>query len=94
MYQFNFWHEECPALCKAPARRYNYLVGAVLLGLNLLSGVALHVRTRGLLARAMAAYVGPLAWFVLEYLWFEHVHTYTYDIFRERVGFKMVLRVQ
>ena len=64
-----------------------------MLALNLLSGAVLHVRTRGVPARAMAAYAGPLAWFVLEYLWFEHVHTYTYDIFRERVGFKMVPRL-
>ena len=31
-----------------------------------------------------------ISWFVFEYMYFEEVHTYTYDLFRERVGYKLI----
>lgn len=40
------------------------------------------------LSWAMAAYAICVAFFVVEYLLQEEVHLYTYDIFRERIGFK------
>ena len=70
----------------------NYLVGAVGLACNVLAALALHMEARGIgmpPSNAMIAYCIPMLWFVCEYLWFEDVHVYTYDIFRERTGFKM-----
>jgi hypothetical protein len=29
------------------------------------------------------------SWFLVEYLYYEHVHTFTYDVFRERIGFTL-----
>ena len=28
-------------------------------------------------------------WFLVEYLYYENVHAFTYDIFRERIGFTL-----
>ena len=38
----------------------------------------------------MVLYVVLFSWFVCDYLVFERVHLYTYDLFAERVGFKLV----
>ena len=35
-------------------------------------------------------YLCCFAWFCIEYLYFEDVHTFTYDLFAERLGFKLV----
>lgn len=40
------------------------------------------------LSWAMAAYALCVAFFIVEYLAQEEVHLFTYDIFRERIGFK------
>ena len=37
----------------------------------------------------MGLYCALFFWFVIDYLVFERVHLYTYDIFAERVGFKL-----
>lgn len=73
-------------------KMFLYLAGAVQLLLNVLSVAAAHAAARadGALAPGAAAYVACLAFFVVEYIVFEEPHTYTYDIFRERVGFKLV----
>ena len=67
-----------------------YMIGAVLLVLHCLSFTTQHIIMYGsslnpgiLLCTAM------IIWFVLDYCIFEHVHLYTYDIFAERVGFKL-----
>ncbi len=72
------------------AKMWLYLVGAVLLELNVLSFAAHHYLLYGaasspgiLLATAMLSY------FICDYLTFEEVHLYTYDLFAERVGFKL-----
>eukprot|EP00041_Stephanoeca_diplocostata_P032592 m.1049677 g.1049677 ORF g.1049677 m.1049677 type:complete len:171 (+) comp24174_c1_seq19:1368-1880(+) len=41
---------------------------------------------------SVAAVVGGVmwTWFVFEYIYHEHVHLYTYDIFAERLGFKLI----
>jgi delta14-sterol reductase len=72
------------------AKMWLYLVGAVLLELNVLSFAAHHWITFGeetskniYLATALVTY------FLLDYLTFEEVHLYTYDFFAERVGFKL-----
>jgi delta14-sterol reductase len=71
------------------AKMWLYLVGAVMLELNALSFYAhhrLHVADTShgyLLATAL------LTFFIIDYLTFEEVHLYTYDLFAERVGFKL-----
>jgi len=67
-----------------------YLVGAVMLELNVLSFAAHHQMMFGENASPgifMAA--AFLSFFVIEYLFFEEVHLYTYDFLAERVGFKL-----
>jgi delta14-sterol reductase len=69
---------------------YLYLVGAVLLELNVLSFTARHL----LLhpddpSPGVLLYAGLFTFFIVDYLYFEHVHLYTYDLFAERVGFKL-----
>ena len=72
------------------AKMWLYLVGAIMLELNLLSFVAHHYILFGHQASIgiyMAA--GLLTFFVVDYLTFEEVHLYTYDFFAESVGFKL-----
>ena len=72
------------------AKMFLYLVGAVMLELNLLSFAAHHLLA---LPRGSVAGRDPLralfTFFLVEYLIFERVHLYTYDFFAERVGFKL-----
>ncbi|KAJ1563995.1 hypothetical protein HK405_000049 [Cladochytrium tenue] len=71
-----------------------YLAGAVLLELNVLSLALAHNGAAGADPRRWSAaslvYVALQSWFVSEYLYFERVHLYTYDLFAEKVGFKLV----
>lgn len=70
-----------------------YSFGAILLWLNVLSAAALQYEQepKGS-SNAMLVYTSCMSWFLLEYMFFEHVHLYTYDIFRERLGKCMVMR--
>lgn len=75
---------------KIDAKMWLYLVGAVMLQLNVLSVVAFQIQTFGLQASTgIIASATMLTWFVFDYLTFEEVHLYTYDFFAERVGFKL-----
>lgn len=68
-----------------------YLVGAVSLQCNILSGLAKHQQMwDGKISLAMNAYIICFFIFLFEYLLFEEAHLYTYDIFAEKVGFKLV----
>ncbi len=67
-----------------------YLTGATLLELNALSFASHHWMLYGdnssvgvFLSTAL------LTWFLIDYLIFEEVHLYTYDLFAERIGFKL-----
>lgn len=72
------------------AKMWLYLIGAVMLELNVLSFTAHHVMLYGKAASyGIFLCAGLLTYFVCDYLTFEHVHLYTYDIFAERVGFKL-----
>ncbi len=76
---------------RVDAKMYLYLAGATLLELNLLSFAAHHFITHaGDPSPGVVLYVVLLTWFVCDYLVFERVHLYTYDLFAERVGFKLV----
>lgn len=71
-------------------KMYLYLVGAVHLELNILSAAAAHYLSRDHdHGPGVALAAALLSWFVVEYLFFEHVHLFTYDLFAERVGAKL-----
>jgi delta14-sterol reductase len=75
---------------RVDAKMWLYLVGAILLELNVLSCVTHHYLLFGAQASA-GIYLSAalLTYFVIDYLTFEEVHLYTYDLFAERVGFKL-----
>lgn len=72
------------------AKMWLYLVGAVMLELNALSFCA-HHRMLYAAEASNGIYLstGLLTFFLIDYLTFEEVHLYTYDLFAERVGFKL-----
>lgn len=72
------------------AKMWLYLVGAVMLELNILSYAAHHYLLYGAVASTgVFLSTALLSFFVTEYLNFEEVHLYTYDFFAENVGFKL-----
>jgi delta14-sterol reductase len=67
-----------------------YLAGATMLELNVLSFTAYHLITySGTASPGIVLSASLLTFFVVEYLIFEEVHLYTYDLFAERIGFKL-----
>ena len=76
---------------RADAKMLLYLVGAIVLELNLLSFAAHHF-----LAYPedpspwVVLHVVLFTWFVCDYLEFERVHLYSYDLVAERLGSKLV----
>jgi delta14-sterol reductase len=75
---------------RVDAKMYLYLAGAVLLALNALSFAWYHHLAFGAAANpGVYVQAALLLFFVLDYLIFERVHLYTYDIFAERLGFKL-----
>ena len=75
---------------KVDAKMLLYLVGAVLLELNILSFAAYHrAQFPENPSFGVTLYVILLTWFLVDYLTFERVHLWTYDFFAENVGFKL-----
>lgn len=67
-----------------------YLAGATMLELNVLSFSAYHLVTYGdASSYGIILSACLLTFFLVEYLIFEEVHLYTYDLFAERIGFKL-----
>ncbi|MEZ4453758.1 MAG: ergosterol biosynthesis protein [Nannocystaceae bacterium] len=72
------------------AKMFLYLIGAVVLQLNLLSSAAHHLLLYpGSPSPGVLLHLGLFSFFLWEYLYFEEVHLYTYDFVAERVGFKL-----
>lgn len=75
---------------RVDAKMWLYLIGATFLALNLYSAVGAHLAafpndpSHGLLVST-----GLFTFFLVEYLFFEEVHLYTYDFMAEKVGFKL-----
>ncbi len=81
---------ENPRAFGIDAKMYLYLVGAILLELNLLSFTAQHLALHAAHpSPGVILHTALFSFFVVEYLFFEEVHLYTYDFFAERVGFKL-----
>jgi protein-S-isoprenylcysteine O-methyltransferase Ste14 len=75
---------------RVDAKMFLYLIGAAMLALNLLAFTAHHILTfPGAFSPGLVVYCALFLWFVTEYLVFERVHLYTYDIFAERLGLKL-----
>ena len=74
---------------RVDAKMFLYLVGAVVLELNLLSAAAWHVQHFESPSPGVLLYLALFSFFLVEYLFFERVHLYTYDLVAERVGFKL-----
>jgi delta14-sterol reductase len=72
------------------AKMWLYLVGAILLEINILSFTAHnYILNAGQVPPGLYLATALLSFFVVDYLTFEEVHLYTYDFFAERVGFKL-----
>jgi delta14-sterol reductase len=72
------------------AKMWLYLVGAIMLQLNVLSFAMHHYILYGAQSSTgIFLATGLLTFFLIDYLTFEEVHLYTYDLFAERVGFKL-----
>ena len=71
------------------AKMWLYLIGAVMLQLNVLSFAAHHYMASENPNPGVFLGAALLTWFVWDYLSFEKVHLYTYDFIAERVGFKL-----
>jgi len=72
------------------AKMWLYLIGAVMLELHVLAFTAHYVSLYGTdnaSGHLLCALL--LSYFVFDYLTFERVHLYTYDLFAEKVGFKL-----
>ncbi|KAJ3331217.1 hypothetical protein HDU76_003765 [Blyttiomyces sp. JEL0837] len=89
----NFWNGFYfnPRLIGIDIKMALYSLGANLLQLNILSMAALHYSLNdGHLSNAMLVYLVTFTWFLVEYSSFENVHLYTYDLFAEKIGFKLL----
>jgi delta14-sterol reductase len=89
---FYFGRRENPQFFgrRVDVKMFLYLIGATMLALNILSFTAHHVLVFGSAASSgVGLYCALFFWFIIDYLVFERVHLYTYDIFAERVGFKL-----
>ena len=71
------------------AKVWFYLVGAVMLQLNVLSFAAYHLANATAVNPGFLLGCAMLTWFCFDYLIFERVHLWTYDFIAERVGFKL-----
>lgn len=75
---------------RVDAKMLLYLFGAIMLALNLLSFGAHHwLRHLDGASPGVLLHVVLFFWFIFDYLTFERVHLYTYDLFAEKVGFKL-----
>jgi len=71
------------------AKVWLYLIGAVMLQLNVLGFLAHHYLANGAFTPGILLCGIMITYFVWDYLTFEKVHLYTYDFLAERVGLKL-----
>lgn len=71
------------------AKLWLYLIGAVMLQLNVLSFAAYHIMNVKPVNDGFLLGCAMLTWFCFDYLLFEKIHLWTYDFIAERVGFKL-----
>jgi len=90
--RFFLGHEWNPRFGNVDVKMWLYIVGAIGLQLNILSCLIKQNILSGnyMMSHAMILYVFMFGWFLCEYLLFERIHLYTYDLFAEKLGFKLV----
>lgn len=71
------------------AKLWFYMIGAVMLQLNVLSFAAYHIMNVENINYGFLVGCAMLTWFCFDYLIFEKIHLWTYDFIAERVGFKL-----
>jgi delta14-sterol reductase len=71
------------------SKMWLYLIGAVMLQLNVLSFAVYHWQNVEVINPGFLLGAAMATWFCWDYLIFERVHLYTYDLFAERTGFKL-----
>ncbi|MDX1358903.1 MAG: DUF1295 domain-containing protein [Clostridia bacterium] len=71
------------------AKMWLYLIGAVMLQLNVLSFAVYHIKNVENINYGFLLGCAMLTWFCFDYLTFEKIHLWTYDFIAERVGFKL-----
>ena len=72
-------------------KMFLYAVGAIQLQLNNLSFLYHHYhRNNSTISIGYQTYFWLFTFFIGEYMFFERPHLYTYDIFAEKIGFKLV----
>jgi delta14-sterol reductase len=89
MQRFYLGCEWNPRFLNIDSKMMLYIYGAVRLELNILSCCAWQYYHTGTLSNGMIIYTLMFLWFLHEYMYFENVHLYTYDLFAEKVGFKL-----
>jgi len=74
------------------AKMFLYLIGGTVLNLNVISFAAHQYQLRGSndVDTSTFIYVILFSYFIVEYLFHEHVHLYTWDFIGEKIGFKLV----
>ena len=85
---FNGW-ELNPCLGLIDFKMFFYLAGATMLEINVLSGLVYHYSTFQEISWPLIVYCCEMTWFLVDYVYHEHVQLYTYDLFAENVGFKL-----
>lgn len=80
-----------PRILGIDSKMMLYVLGAVGLMCNILSCAVAHIRFMGgSMSNAMLLYQAMFFWFICEYMYYEHVHIFTYDLFAEKLGFKLI----
>ncbi|MXZ76398.1 MAG: DUF1295 domain-containing protein [Gemmatimonadetes bacterium] len=72
-------------------KMYMYVVGGTMLSLNALSGAVYHYELFGEKANpGVILYAAFFTFYIMDYMVFERVQLYTYDLIHENVGFKLI----
>ena len=73
-------------------KMFMYIFGGTLLALNAVSSAAYHYGQYGEAANVgLILHAAMWVWFVADYFCFERVQLFTFDIFEERLGFKLIV---
>ena len=73
-------------------KMFMYIFGGTLLALNAVSSAAYHHGLYGAASNlGLLLHTAMWLWFVADYFCFERVQLFTFDIFEERLGFKLIV---
>ena len=76
---------------RVDAKMFMYIFGGTYLALNAVSSSAYHFGQYGAAANlGLFLHSAMWVWFVADYFVFERVQLFTFDIFEERLGFKLI----